>query len=487
MKNKKIVSLMLAGMMAFTGCGDFDDTNIDPNNPSQPDTRFLFAYACKKVPLFSLVGTYDPWNQLYPQYLAERQNIQYSGYAMTDFNTGSYYYETIRNLEGVVKLNTDEATQNEAYVVQFGPAANQIAVSRTLRAFVYMHLTDILGMLPYSEALKGDDGNFKPKYDTQEFIYTDLDKELVEAYAQFDPSAGKLDENFDILYGGDIDKWKKFNASVRMMLAIKLSDVAPEVGKARFAKAFADGAMALNSEALAYKYLAESANEHPLYNNIVVAGRKDFAPSKTILDQLLAYNDPRVEAYADPNSEGKYAGVPFGITQSEIVNFKDCASFDPRYYQQNSVMTVISPSHILLIQAEAAVRGWIQADAEALYEQGIAASFSQYGLDAQADAYLEQSAIKLSGTPAEKIARIAMQRWLGNFMQDGIEAWSDWRRLNVPNLKPGTAATVTHVPFRRHYYPDDYNTNLDNYDAAIAAQGADNFDTRVWWDVSDNK
>lgn len=484
MKYNKYIAFALTGLITFTGCGDFGDINVDPNNPSSADTRYLFTYACKKVPLFTMVGTYDPWNQLYPQYLAERQNIQYSGYAMTDFNTGSYYYETLRNLNDIISLNTDEATMTQPNVSQLGSTNNQIAVSRTLRAFIYMHLTDILGMIPYSEALKGEEGAFHPKYDTQEFIYEDLDRELSEAYLQFDES-GTLDNSYDILYGGNIARWKKLNASVRMMMAIKLSDVDPASGKERFAKAYADGGMTDNDDRLEYKYLAEAANQNPLYANIVL-GRKDFVPSKTILDQLLAYNDPRVEAYADPNSAGEYAGMPFGITQTEITAYKDCATFDPRYYQQNSPMVVISPSHIFLIEAEAALRGWITADAEALYKAGIAASFGQYDMESKADAYCEQPAIAFSGTEQEKIEKIAMQRWLANYMQDGVEAWSDWRRLNVPKLKPGTAATVTHIPYRRHYYPDDYTTNMANYNAAIAIQGADNFDTRVWWDVADN-
>lgn len=486
MKYSKLLAAALSGLFLFSGCGDFGDTNIDPNNPSQPDTRFLFTYACKKVPLFTLVGTYDPWNQLYPQYFSERQNIQYSNYALTDFNTGSYYYETLRNLEGIIQLNTNDDTKDEPYVAQLGSAENQMAASRTLRAFIYMHLTDILGMIPYSEALKGGEENFKPKYDTQEFIYTDLDRDLTEAYAQFNES-GSLDATFDILYNGEIRYWKKLNASIRMMMAIKLSDVAPDAGKERFARAYADGGMTKNEERLEYKYLAETENQNPLYNNILVAARKDFAPSKTLLDQLTAYNDPRLEAYADPNEDGEYAGVPYGLKQADIVNYKNIAVFDPRYYQQNSPIVVISPSHILLIEAEAAVRGWINADPEALYKQGITASFGQYGLEDQAEAYYAQEAIRLTGTTAQKIEKIAMQRWLGNFMQDGVEAWSDWRRLNVPKLKPGPGASVRHVPYRRYYYPDDYTTNRDNYEIAIAVQGPDNFDTRVWWDVADNE
>ena len=203
---------------------------------------------------------------------------------------------------------------------------------------------------------------------------------------------------------------------------------------------------------------------------------------------MIAYNDPRLKEYAVPNSEGEYNGVPFGLTKTEIAQYTDMAFFNERYYQQDAPIVVISPSHILLIEAEAAIRGWIGGNAEELYNAGIKASFGQYGIGSEEfDKYIIQDAIKLTGSDTEKIEKIAMQRWLANFMQDGVEAWSDWRRLNVPNIKPGPSATITHIPYRRVYYPDDYNTNKANYDAAIAAQGPDNFDTRVWWDTSDNK
>lgn len=487
MKKIKLFALAFLGLAGMSSCGNFGDLTVDPNNPSSPETRFLFTRACMDVYTFALNDTYNPWTQLFPQYLSERQNIQYSSFAQQDFQTNFYYYRDLQNLKEIISLNSDEATMNESYVLQLGSNDNQIAVARTLRAYYYMHITDVLGMIPYSEALKADEGNFTPKYDTQESIYTDLDKELTEAYEQFEED-GDFDTTYDILYNGDIDKWKKLNASLRMMMAIKLTDVDPTSGRERFARAYADGGMTDNSEALVYNFVNEEMNQNPLYDNMIVSARRDFAPSKTILDQLLAYNDPRVEAYADPNSEGEYEGVPFGINQSDIANYTDCAVFDPRYYQyQNTPMTIISPSHILLIQAEAAVRGWIDSNlAEDFYMQGIRASFDQYELGSSFDAYYAQAEIALTGSDEEKIEKIGMQRWLANFMQDGVEAWSDWRRLNVPKIYPGPSASVTHIPYRRIYYPDDYTTNMSNYEAAIQAQGEDSFETRVWWDTADN-
>ena len=101
------------------------------------------------MPNFTLTGTYNPWNQLYPQYLSERKTIQHSTFLQSNYGIGTFYTEPLRNLETIIKLNTDETTRNESYVVSLGSSENQIAACRTLRAFIYMHLTDALGMLPY--------------------------------------------------------------------------------------------------------------------------------------------------------------------------------------------------------------------------------------------------------------------------------------------------------------------------------------------------
>ena len=332
LKNIKWAAIALAGVLSLGSCDDFGDINIDPNNPSETDTRYMFTFACNRVYTFAWNGTYNPWTQMFPMYIAERQNVQYGTFSVRDFSTQSYYYENIQNLEEIIKMNTDPETMDAGNVIGFGSNANQIAAARTLKAFYYMHLTDALGMLPYSEAIKGLEGNFTPKYDTQEFIYEDLDRDLREAYAQFDES-GTLDDTYDILYEGDITKWKKLNASLRMMMAIKLSDVNPTVGRERFAQAYADGGIEDNADRLEYKFIAEQDNENILYTNIVRSGRRDFSPSMTIIDSLKSYNDPRLYAYADPNEKGEYEGVPLGIDQSEVEKYKGRAEFDTRFWE----------------------------------------------------------------------------------------------------------------------------------------------------------
>ena len=476
------------GILLFSRCDDFGSVNVDPNNPSQANTRSLFLYAAFYVPDFGWMGNYDPWNQLYPEYITERSNVQYTKFLLSAYSPGTCQRYAIRNLEDIIEYNQNEATKNEGWVIAFGSADNQIAVAHTLRGFLYMHITDILGAVPYSEANKAQEGLYTPKYDTQEFIYTDLDDKLTKAYALFDES-GKLDGDFEIFYKGDVSKWKKLNASVRMMMAIKLADVAPEIAKERFTRAYADGGITDNADLFEYKYLPENANANPLWENMILDGRRDFVPSAQIVDQLKALGDPRLKAYALPNNRGEYRAIPFGtlpeVLSTDYQDGTHC-SFPEKYYAQDAPWVLITPSYMYLLAAEAAVRGWISADPEVLYKAGIRASFDQHPETAGYDleAYYNQPEVRLSGSREEKITKIGLQAWLANYMQDGVEAWSTWRRLNVPHLEPGEANAnpeLDHIPYRRCYSPTDFSTNQANYDAAIAVQGEDSFDTKVWW------
>lgn len=523
MKTIKYTLFATLALILLGACGRFGDVNTDPNNPSTRDTRYLFSRAMQGVtfPVYisapaPSVNMYDPFSQLYTHYFAEAKNVQYTQFGIKDFNMTAYYTTFLKNLKNIREMNLDKELANSETVLGMGSNNIQLGVAMTLEAFYYMHMTDIVGMLYLDEALLGDEGNFTPKFDTQEHIYEALDKKLNEAYALLS-QGGSIDGYFDILYGGNIENWKKLNASIRMMMAIKLSDVAPEVGKARFAKAYADGGITTNDANLCYQYTLENDNMNPVYSNYYVDARKDFYPSATLVDKFVELKDARVYTYAAPTATYKLFAVPFGTPRAEIGEYtgKVC-ELHPFITAKNSKITIISATRMLLIEAEAAVRGWIAADAEALYNKAIVLSYNnkrvneavdllkaektqagisafdkmqgEYQLLVDPNEYLAQDAIKLQGSQQEKINKIALQRWLSGFNENGIEAWSDWRRLNYPKLGVGEAGKLnaSHIPYRRYYYLNDYEVNRDNYDAAIKLQGPDNFDTRLWWDVADN-
>ena len=519
-KSLAVAAMALTATMSSCDMGDFGDINANPNKPSEAYTDMLFTYSAQWVRGFTMnSSSYDPWMQLRTGYLSESKNNQYGGLTNTvSFGTASYYYYYIKNLNTIIERNSNEETKNALSVTAFGDNANQIAVARTLRAFYFMTLTDILGPLPYSEAFKGEsEGIWSPKYDSQEDIYAALDADLVEAYSQFN-TAGKLSAA-EILYNGDISKWKKFNASLRMMMAIKMADVDPANGKARFAKAYADGGMTEVSDGFHYTFDASNADYSAwMYyvGNMNYGSRgENFVPNAFIVDALKEYNDPRMFSYftlsgykgtapGDPADINAYKGVPFGFqSNDEVVSAAEgCASVNATYCNAGATYGLITTARTLLVEAEAAVLGWINADPKALYEAGIRASFgfqatyhsdvTKLGGENCIEEYLASEKVALSSDKETALKQIVTQRFLAGFMTDAIESWSDWRRYNIPYM-PLTEHQVTEgnydYPYRMTYDPSEKETNEENTNAAIQQWlgGEDSLWKRVWWDVADNK
>ena len=155
----------------------------------------------------------------------------------------------------------------------------------------------------------------------------------------------------------------------------------------------------------------------------------------------------------------------------------------------DATLPVITAARVLLTEAEAAARGWISADAKTLYEAGIKASFEQWEADG-ADAYVASEAVAFNA--ANAIEQIALQRWIAGYLADGIEAWSDWRRLDIPKLPVGPEAARngnSHYPYRLAYSTmQDPELNNAQYQEALKdlRGSGDNVSSRVWWDVADN-
>ena len=508
-----IILSVLAASILFTACNpaDFGDINKDPNNPSTAFTHYLFTNACTYVPYFVLGNAdngYDPWQQEWPGYISESKNNQYGPLNTTVqySSVGTIYLYALRNLNQIIEMNEDPEQKDLSNVGIFGSNNNQIAVAKTLSAFYYMSLTDIIGPIVMSEAFKGkSEDNWLPKYDPQDKVYEQLDAMLKAAYAQFEEE-GALNKAADVLYKGDIAKWKKFNASLRMLLAIKMCDVDPANGKARFAAAYADGGMETNEDSFMYTY------DDLTWNRLYYWVSPDYSgagfnavPNKFIVDQMKEFKDDRMWAYFDiegyrgerkesifPRDQyTSFYGVPFGLNTNDEVNaWTDCcASINSNLIGMSATVPVIPAARVLFTEAEAAYRGWISADAKALYEAGVKASFDQWGVKT-ADKYLAGEGVAYN--PDNGLEQIAIQRWIASYMSDGVEAWSDWRRLDIPKMPVGPGAADNgnkHYPYRLRYYTDyDVAYNYDNYLEAVKLLrgGVDDVNSRLWWDVEPN-
>lgn len=493
----KLLLVFIAGAV-ITSCKKItDDINVNPNQPAQVSTGYMFTSA-----LQFLGGTgggnattniNSAAGELYSQYLAETYYTNESRFALAQYDYQTYYTGPLLDLNTVIETNTNPATKDKITTTAFGSNASQIAAARILRAFIFLTITDRWGDIPYTEVLQGKT-NLTPKFDAQKDIYTALFKELTEAQAQFDGPLGK-----DILFDGDPIKWKHWANSLRAVMALRLSKVDAPTGSAEFKKAVADGLMTSNDENATYEYLAEQNNENPFYGNY--RSRYDYAVSGIVVDNLSANADPRLPLYARKTADSTYVGLPYATAGDDLDGYSignrdlgekkfnpgNISQISARYSNQSSPTTWTSYAQILFAQAEAAHLQWIpggDATAATLYAQGVTASLEQNGITGAAvTAYLAKPNVVFNPTTA--VEQIITQKWLANYLGNGWESWAEYRRTGFPKLLdpvPTALNADKHIPRRQQYPQSENDLNKTNYNAVIARQGPDALSTHVWWD-----
>ena len=461
---KKYIIILLFCNLSLLGCSEFDeDINVNPNIPGEASGTQLIANAQLYLPSLSS----SPQGEFLAQYLAETQYVGVSLYPEGSTSFYWFYEGPLMNLQTV--LNSEEDLNASE-----GPVANQLAVAKILKAYFYWNLTDRWGDVPYFEALQGAD-NFTPAYDTQESIYMDLFDLLKEANDQIVP--GDIDN--DLVYGGDMDKWQKLGNSIRLLMALRLSEVNPQLAQQEFNAALADGVMDSNDDSLVFQHLADANNQNYWYQQVIDRNREWWALTVNLVEDMKPVDDPRLEVYGNPAREtGEFVGMPFGET--EALGTEEYSLLGSDITAQDAPIYLVTYPQVLFAIAEAAERDWVTEDAETYYNMAVENSILQWtGSTDGVDAFLSQPEVAFDS--ANAIERIAEQRWIHLFM-NGYEAWSEWRRTGFPDdfVQPEGRAVPTRLA-----YPDteDFN-NAENFNAAVERQfgGEDSIYGNVWWD-----
>jgi len=337
-----------------------------------------------------------------------------------------------------------------------------------------------------------------PKYDRQQDIYTGMDADLKAASTMLVAGA-KSYAAADLIYGRGANSWqnwKKFANSLRLRYAIRLSKVDPATAQARAAEAIAAGVFTSNADNALLTYPGDGTNNSPIWSNYQT--RDDQHVSKTLIDILKTLYisttgadttfDPRLAIYADPiiSSPTKplYVGAPNGMQDDDAIaiGINNTSRLGAAWRQPATKAILETYAEVLFDQAEAAARGWVTGDPAQLYNAGITASmqFNHVPDDVTA-AYIASP--RVAYNPTTGLDQIALQRWISLF-QEGIEAYSEYRRTNVPDLKAGPAViTNPSIVARRLTYPlSEQSFNNANLQSAISAQGGADLTGRVWWD-----
>ncbi len=386
---------------------------------------------------------------------------------------------------------------------------NLYNIARIWKAYTFQILTDTYGNIPYFEAGKGFiENKTGPKYDSQQAIYTDLLKELDEASAALSTSL-PLSSN-DIMYGGDVNKWKRLGYSLLLRTAMRLSKVDPALAQTYVTKAIAGGLMQSNLDNAVLKH--NSTYQNPIGQSLNGTEKANYYLTKPFVDFLKSKNDPRLPLFAvryvgaingtqqtssratsDPS---KQIGMPMGYDDITIVNTyaaNGVASLWDYSATNIAIVTTVTAPHFFVsysqtqfLLAEAVIRGWTTGDASAIYRNAIQAHMAQmagYGSTISADkisAYTQANPLNLGNALEE----INTQYWVASFL-DWPEAFSNFRRCGYPALAPNPypGSEVPGAFIRRLVYPDsEYVINSANLQEAVNQQGVDNLATRVWWD-----
>jgi hypothetical protein len=473
--NSKVLMALLFVTMISSCRKDFGDMNIDPSQPSPTElrTRMLLANA-----QLSVAGIFFGNNSpnFYAQYLSEGPYPGASLYSTVNFDWSATYTGPLYDLQKILEYVDANAPQTAGG----GDLPNQRAVADILMCLYYSWLTDRFGDIPYSQALRQD--VLAPAYDKQSAVYDDLFKRLTADVAAINTAGNGV--TGDLMFAGSMIKWKKFANTLRMDLALRISNVDAARGKTEFAAAVADAAATIqsNSDNMVWNYNAAATTFYnPWYSNYTVSARNDYAISKTMTDYMLPKNDARLSVYAEQLS-GTYVGLPYGTNSA--VNIPNAYSrIGTAFRGMTSAARLFNYPQVLFMYAEAYKIGYLaggDAAAETAYQNAIKASWEMngvYGATAFNNYYAQ-----VTYNAGTAIQQIITEKWVHNYL-NGNAAWNDWRKTGYPVLVPGPGSTnLGGIPVRQAYATSERNLNKASYEAAVASQGPDNLDTKVWWD-----
>ncbi|HYG20882.1 MAG TPA: SusD/RagB family nutrient-binding outer membrane lipoprotein [Ohtaekwangia sp.] len=512
---------LIAFLFATVSCTEnFEEINTNPTAEDNPPTNALLTQGM----ILASTSEYEAWranyiySALFVQQLASL-NWQGDKYFYNDGYSASYWD---RNYERTVKVLVDVI----ARTTDVPEEVNYNSIARILKVVVFHRMTDLYGDVPYTQAGKGYlEGILIPEYDTQEFIYNDMLKELEEAAAAFDAAQAAV--SGDIVYNGDLNLWKKAAYSLMLRLAMRLSKADPDTAETWAAKAVAGGVIESYTEAFRVNHTSTTVYDNP--NSHVLGSypgahqdqkNNNFRISKTFIDLLRENDDPRlgiipVQTYflnengdtVDIDHVTRYDGLADPDAQVGLPNGLDANTLIPTGKTINRFSIVrsdlvrpdapnilVSHAQTLFLQAEAVERGWISGDAEQLFRDGVESAIMQLKLSAPASLFDDAAianyadnviAYPAGGTLEEKLEAINTQYYIASFL-DGYESFANWRRTGYPELTPvnftGNVTGGT-IPRRLQYPANEYGVNGDNLAAVIARQGPDTFTTRVWWDA----
>ena len=392
-----------------------------------------------------------------------------------------------------------------------------IELGKICGAFKTHHMTDIFGDMPYSDAFKaraiGDDQELFPKYDTQEEIYDAMLKDLkdasdaLKAITLNDSQAHRLLPTQDLIFHGDLGKWEKFANSLRLRLAMRISNIDPNKAKSVIEDIINNYSLIeTNSDNVVFESEGPDGlnglGEGFQLSNRGYEDAYNFGntfASETMMNVMNPANDPRLLVLFQPNNNGDYVGVPNApdlqadwVLANGPINEDNVAIINRTTFENNELVPGVSmtAAEVAFLKSEAILKGFISGNAQDEYEKGIRLSIEFYygirNLNTAAsipepdagtiNTFLSTAPVAFDNT----LEQVYTQKWIHLGTLFPFESWAEYRRTGVPGLPDYLANGSTVARPVRFLYPSDEAAfNSENYSTV---SGKDTFYDNVWWD-----
>ncbi|MEO6730530.1 MAG: SusD/RagB family nutrient-binding outer membrane lipoprotein [Ferruginibacter sp.] len=481
--NKYIIGLLSATLL-FSSCKKFVDVNQNPNAPTDVPPSLLLPTTQVGIANASS-GELGRAASVLVQHNAGigSQQFSFDQFVLDGLGNNSWDYElfigSINNL--VIMINKTQAT-SPAYA----------GIAKIQMAYAFSLLTDLWGDVPYSQ---GGQGLLfpQPRYDKQQDIYegntglgitslfdmvrngiADLGKTTVLA-----PSAAD-----DMIYKGDLLKWKRAGYSLMLKLANTISVVNPTLAKTVTTEVItANNYINANNLDFEVPFGTATGSQSYHYAFNVVNRPLDQMLSTRFVTLVRGLNDTvRLgKLYTKPGglfvSTNNGAAAPTGASTAALRSVFSSYIVGTAGEAPVRMLTNFQSN---LNLAENIVRLGITGNADSLYKAGIRAHMTKIGMTTTEIAtYFTDNplAVTLTGTTANQLQQIVTQKYIAYTGME-IEAYNDYRRTGIPTLAlplvtQGDNPSV--IPKRYPYVSSELSSNPN------APNPRTKTDVKVWW------
>lgn len=525
---KFIISFAIAILVSYSCTDDFEDLNTQKNLVTEDliDVNLLFTRV--------LVRSIKEGTPGGTGTIGNYSGMSYSG-ANRPFLEGdspgvwnNSYTRFTNNLSEIIRLTKDDPE-----------LVNKKAIGRIMKVWAFAKVTDTYGDIPYFQSsLPQNEANFNPTYDTQKSIYEDFFMELKAAASELDASKESYG-SADLVYGGDVGKWKKFANSLRLRLALRIRYADKQMAIDNMSDLQeSDLIISREDDANMFTSTDNQDNNNSRYVSVLNNGANltKSGIGQEIVNNMINKNDPRVKIWADtakaefPENDPEldyfgYRGTPLlGLVPVENKypwGLESASRISDLWYVPVIEVPMLRSSEVYFALSESVVFGLRNGDAQTYYKMGMEAAmnwakefydtskpqlpdvlerlypdWSEADIElllthkeltqGEIDTFLASPAAVLTGSPEEQLEQIIVQKNIGLYPLE-YQNWAEWRRTGYPIVQvgPDDDDLKGESPRRMPWPNVEQTVNGDSYaEAEARLSGGDLRLSKVWWDAN---